>query len=197
LVLREEFFHHIKPNNMNKLLLSAIVALSMTACEQKAEDVSSSTGSDSTAVASSSGEDQEERNKETALASVRAVGSGNVESGFAHVATDAVDYGDGSGPTVKNKDSIIAGIKVFIASFPDHKGENFEAVSDGDKVYVSGDWSGTFKKDYMGMKATGKAFKVKDVDIFTFNDKGEIVDHRSVQSWATLMSQVGAKPPKK
>ena len=182
---------------MNKLLLSAVVIALMTACEQK-PDSSNPTGSDSAAVAATtSAEEKEERNKETALASVRAVGSGNVESGFTHVTSDALEYGDGSGPVVKGKDSIIAMIKGFIASFPDYKGENLEAVSDGDKVIVYGDWSGTFKNDFNGMKATGKSFKVKDVDIFKFNDNGEIVEHRSIQPWSNIMGQVGAVPPKK
>lgn len=179
---------------MNKLLLSAVVISFMTACEQKSDNTSSSTDNDSSAVSSaSSAEQMEEKNKETALASVRAVGSGKIDEGFAHVATDALEYGDGSGPAIKGKDSAIAMIKGFVTAFPDYKGENLEAVADGDKVFVYGDWSGTFKKDYNGMKPTGKSFKVKDVDIFTFNDKGEITEHRSVQSWETMMAQVKAK----
>jgi hypothetical protein len=45
----------------------------------------------------------------------------------------------------------------------------------------------------MGMKPTGKSFKVKDVDLFTFNDEGKITEHRSVQSGKTMMDMVGAK----
>ena len=71
-----------------------------------------------------------------------------------------------------------------------------EAVADGDKVMVYGDWSGTFKNDFMGMKATGKSFKVKDVDIFTLNDEGKITSHRNVLPWSAIMEQVGAKMPK-
>jgi predicted ester cyclase len=184
---------------MHKLLLSAVVMSFMTACEQKPDNLSSHpTGSDSSAVtAASSSEDKEERNKEIALANVKAVSSGNVDSGFAHVTNDAVDYGDGSGPALKGKDSTIAMVKTFLAAFPDYKGEDFEAVADGDKVWIYGQWGGTFKKDFMGMKATNKSFKVRDVDIFTFNDNGEIVSHRSVVPWTYIMSQVGAREPKK
>lgn len=178
---------------MNKLLLSAVVISFMAACEQKPDNASSATSDTSAVSAASSAEQMEEKNKETALASARAVGSGNIEEGFTHVAADAVEYGDGSGPVVRGKDSTIAMIKNFFVSFPDYKGENLEAVADGNKVFVYGDWSGTFKKDFMGMKATGKPFKIKDVDIFTFNDKGEITEHRSVQSWETMMAQVNKK----
>ncbi|HET9277399.1 MAG TPA: ester cyclase [Flavitalea sp.] len=182
---------------MKKLLFSVFIISIMTACEQKPGDVSS-TGSDSTAVAStSSAEEKEERNKQTALAISREIGGGNLDSGFVHLSTDITDYGEGSGPVMKNKDTIIAAIRGFVAAFPDYKGDNFEAVSDGDRVFVYGDWSGTFKNDFMGMKATGKSFKVKDVDIFKFNDNGKIIEHRAIMPWSVIMDQVGAKPPKK
>ena len=43
------------------------------------------------------------------------------------------------------------------------------------------------------MKPTGKSFKYRDADIFTFNDAGQITEHRSVQSGITLMDMIGAK----
>jgi hypothetical protein len=39
----------------------------------------------------------------------------------------------------------------------------------------------------MGIKPTGKSFKYRDVDLFTFNDAGQITEHRSVQSGKTRM----------
>jgi hypothetical protein len=45
----------------------------------------------------------------------------------------------------------------------------------------------------MGMKPTNKSYKVKDVDLFTFNNEGKITEHHSVQSMQTMMTQVGAK----
>jgi hypothetical protein len=47
----------------------------------------------------------------------------------------------------------------------------------------------------MGMKATGKSFKVNDVDIFKFNDAGKMIEHRNVQSNATVAAQVGMSMP--
>ena len=67
---------------------------------------------------------------------------------------------------------------------------NDKVVCDSKAEYGA---SGTFKAELMGMKPTGKSFKVKDVDIYTFNDDGKITEHRSVQSMATMLSQVGAK----
>jgi len=135
-----------------------------------------------------------EKNRQTALAGVRAFNAHDVDAMMKDVAPDAVDYGDGSMSPTKNVDSIKAGIKAWMASFPDVKGENLEAFSnaDGSKVVVIGEWSGTFKNDFMGMKATGKSYKLWDGDLFTFNDEGKMTSHRGIQSSMTPMMQVGA-----
>ncbi len=101
------------------------------------------------------------------------------------------------GKPMKGRDTIINMVKGFLSAFPDYKGENFMVVGDGNHVAVFADYSGTFKNPLMGMKPTGKSFKYRDVDIFTFNDAGQITEHRSVQSGKTLMDMIGAKMPKK
>jgi predicted ester cyclase len=77
-------------------------------------------------------------------------------------------------------DSVKVFFKMLKESIPDYKGENFMYMADGDYVAVFADWSGTFQKDLMGMKATGKKFTYKDVDLFKFNDEGKITEHRSL-----------------
>jgi predicted ester cyclase len=98
---------------------------------------------------------------------------------------------------MKGRDTIIHMVKGFLSAFPDYKAENFMVVGDGNHVAVFADYSGTFKNPLMGMKPTGKSFKYRDADIFTFNDAGQITEHRSVQSGITLMDMIGAKMPKK
>jgi predicted ester cyclase len=83
-------------------------------------------------------------------------------------------------------------MKMWLSNVQDYKGENLEAVADDNKVFVYGDWSRTFKGDFMGMKVAGKKFKAKDVDIFTFNDEGKMTEHRSIQSMAGLMASTAA-----
>ena len=134
-----------------------------------------------------------EKNKATAMASVKAIGSGKVEDVLKDVTPDAVDYGDGSSAPIKGRDSISAMIRSFTTAFPDYKGENFLVIGDGNHVAVFADYTGTFKNPMMGMKPTGKSFKVKDVDLFTFNDAGQITEHRNVQSGRTMMEMVGMK----
>ena len=138
-------------------------------------------------------EDKEEKNKQTAMASVNAFIAGDIDATLKDVAADATDYFDGSMPPVKGVDSIKAGLKQWRDNFSDYKGENLLFIADGDYVAVYGDWSATFKRDFMGMKATGKSFKIKDADLFRFNADGKITEHYSVQSSAEMMKQLGAK----
>ena len=147
---------------------------------------------------SSTAESKAEKNRQTALTSVQAFSAHDFDAVFKDVASDGVDYGDGTMPPVKSIDTIKAGMKAWTAAFPDVKGENLMALSDADgsHVIVVGEWSGTFKNDFMGMKATGKSFKYWDGDLFSFNDEGKITSHRSVQSSMTPMNQVGAKMSK-
>ena len=146
----------------------------------------------------SSSETKAERNRQTALTGVKAVNDHDANAMMKDVTTDAMDYGDGSGNPVKGVDSVKTYINAWLHAFPDVKGDALEAYSneDGSKVIVVGQWTGTFKNDLMGMKATGKSFKYWDGDIFTFNDDGKIISHRSIQPFTTTMLQVGAKMPK-
>ena len=173
-------------------------SLFMVACNSDKKDESTNKTESASADnkdASTSAASKAEKNRQTALASVMAFNTHDVDAIMKDATADAVDYGDGSGAPMKNGDSVKGMIKAWVASFPDVKGENLEAFSnaDGSKVIVVGVWSGTFKNDLMGMKATGKSYKVWDGDLFTFNDEGKITSHRGIQSGATPMMQVGAK----
>lgn len=183
-------------------LLLAVTAIIFTACESNTTKTGTegaeSTGTDTTMAGNAdNAENKEERNKKVVMASMESMLSKNVDQAFKDVAPDAVDYGDGSMPPLKGKDSIMNMLKGWVNAFPDNKGDDLKYVADGDWVMVWGEWSGTFKNDFMGMKATNKAYKMKDVDIFRLNDAGQITEHHNVQSPNTMFSQLGAKPPKK
>ncbi|HEY1112388.1 MAG TPA: ester cyclase [Chitinophagaceae bacterium] len=180
---------------MKQLLLAVAALFWLTACNNEGEGTASGADTATTTTQANSEEAKEERNKETALASLRAFEQGNAEEVLKNVATDAVEYGDGSMPEVKGRDSIMSGMKAWFAATSDRKAEVLQAFADGDYVAVYGEFSGKWTGDYMGMKATGKSFKVKDVDIFKFNDEGKIVEHRSVQSPAVMANQIGMKMP--
>lgn len=143
-----------------------------------------------------SAERKEERNKETALASVNAFIAGDIDKTLQNVTADAIDYGDGSMPVIKGKDSIIVFVKQWREAFSDYKADNLVALADGDYVVIWGTWEGTFKTDFMRMKTAGKKIKINDVDIFKFNSEGKITEHRSIQSSAEMMKQLGGNMPK-
>ncbi|MEO5647145.1 MAG: ester cyclase [Chitinophagaceae bacterium] len=131
---------------------------------------------------------KEERNKKIIEASMSGVNAHNADEALKDADPAFVDYGDGAQPPVRSKDSVKSIINSILNAFPDYKGENLVYVAEGDQVVVIGDWSGTFKKDMMGIKATNKSFKIKDVDIFKLNDDGKIIEHRAIYPFANILA---------
>lgn len=172
---------------MKKLLsLSAVALVMLASCSSKNES------KESAAPSAASAEVKEERNKQAALANLEGMNKHDFNKMFKDVAANIVDYGNSSMPPVKNVDSLKAMLQMFTTAFPDYKADVISAAADGDKVFVYADCSGTFKNDMEGMKATNKSFKIKDVDIFTFDDAGKMTEHRSVIPFDQIMKQVGA-----
>ncbi|AEW03172.1 hypothetical protein A4D02_03980 [Niastella koreensis] len=180
------------------LLLVAATAILFAACESNAhktaEGGTESKMNDSTAAPK---ESKSERNKKAVMASYEAMNSHNVGEALKYCTADVVDYGDGSMPPVKGRDSITKMINGWMTAFPDNKASDVKYVADGDWVMVWGEQTGTWKGDFMGMKATNKSYKLKDVDIFKLNDEGQIIEHYNVQSPNTMMMQIGMHMPKK
>jgi predicted ester cyclase len=180
---------------MKQLLVLIGFAVFVTSCNSS-NSAMMNNGMDSVAAAYKAKDSVLQKNNATALAAVQAFSSGKLDEAFKDVTSDAVDYGDGMMAPVKGRDTIISMVKGYLSAFPDYKGENYMVVGDGNHVAVFGDYSGTFKNPWMGMKPTGKSFKYRDVDLFTFNDAGKITEHRSVQSGKTMMDMIGAKMKK-
>ncbi|MEI6945926.1 ester cyclase [Paraflavisolibacter sp. H34] len=167
-----------------RLLVLAGTALWFSACR----------GSNSPAV--SEQEAKEERNRQTALASVQATSRRDADGLLKDAAPGMADYGDGSLPVIRGVDRIKPLLHLWFTAFPDVQRNKLVAVADGDWVMVWGTWSGTFKNDLMGIKATGKAYRdVPDVDIFKFNAEGKIIEHHNVQSPNTFLLKAGAQLP--
>lgn len=176
------------------LLLLAATTILFAACESNANKTAEGGSENNMADSTAS---KAERNKKIVMASYDAMSSHNVSDMLKDCAADCVDYGDGSMPPIKGKDSIMKMLNDWMTAFPDTKVDNLKYVADGDMVMAWGDWSGTWKGDFMGMKPTNKSYKMQDVDIFKFNDAGQIVEHHNIQSMNDMMMQVGMHPPKK
>ena len=170
------------------ILLMAIPILFLTSCNNEKKTDDSSDKKDTTL---SSAENKQDRNKKVVMASMESFMKGDLDGTFKDAATDFVDYADGTTPPMSNIDSLKGFIKMLLASVEGYKGDNLKYYADGDYVLVHGDWGGTFKNDMMGIKATGKPVKFKDVDIFKLNDEGKIVEHSSVQNLGAVLMAAG------
>jgi predicted ester cyclase len=183
---------------MKKLLMITSAIILFASCNNSgssSQEKKDSAGNMSSNMSST--ENKEERNKQTVSDAVKAVNTGNVDELAKYFAPDMVDYGDGTMPAAKSSDSVRAMLHVFVNTFPDMNIDPIVTAADGDYVIVYSHWSGTFKNDMMGIKATGKSFKTKDADIFKFNDEGKIVEHWSVMPMDMIWKGVEAKMPSK
>jgi len=165
----------------------AIAACFLTACNSKG---SLTVTTDSTAI-------KAEQNRQTALKSEKDLLDKNIDGMLSVCAKDFTEYGSGEDKPSTNLDTIKAGLKSYVAAFPDLKGTDINAFAHGDSVVVLGTWTGTFKGDFMGIKATNKSFKLKDGDIFTFTKDGKIKTHSSIQSSASFFKQLDITFPAK
>ena len=175
-------------------------AILLAACNNSPSESSTSTEKkDTTATVMSdkdSKENKEARNRKVIAASMEAFNNHDVDAVMKDADPNSVDYGDGSMKPVKGIDSVKSSMKAWMAAMPDTKGEDLKIVADGDWVMVWGTWSGTWKGDLMGMKPTGKAYKVSDVDIFKMSDDGKILEHHNILPFSVTAMQVGMKMPK-
>lgn len=135
-------------------------------------------------------ESKQERNKKIIMASMESFMKADYDGVFKDAAASFTDYTDGS-MTITNLDSLKNFLKMLSASVTGYRGDNLVYYSDGDHVLVHGDWSGTFKNDLMGIKASGKEVKFRDVDIFKLNEEGKIVEHSAVQNLGAVLMASG------
>jgi predicted ester cyclase len=168
---------------MKKTMLLFTVAIIMASCNNEPKP-GSDEKKENTAAAS---ETKQERNKKAVLASMDAFAKRDIDGMFKDAAAQFIDYGDGTMPPVTNLDSAKAFINMLLNSIENYTAGNTQLIAEGDYVVYYADWSGDFKKDIMGIKATGKTLKFKDCDIFKFNEDGKVTEHRSVQNMGTVL----------
>lgn len=163
-------------------MIAAASILVLAACNSKKES-----GNEKKEGMETSTGNKQERNKKVVMASMESFNKNDFDGVLKEAAPSFMDYADGSVPPMSNIDSLKGFFKMIKDAVPDYKGENIMYLADGDHVAVIADWTGTFKNDLMGMKATGKTFKFKDVDIFTLNDDGKITEHRSIANFGAVL----------
>jgi predicted ester cyclase len=168
----------------------ALGAICLASCGTDNSETSTTKTTDS-----ASQESAEARNIRVAKESIAALNNHDVDGMFKNASSDVVDYGDGNMPPMNSVDSTKMIMKEWFTAVPDMKADNSQYFADGNKVVVISEVSGTWKADMMGQKATNKSFKYMDADIFTFNDQGQITEHRSIQDQGPVMSNIGMQMP--
>lgn len=166
---------------MKKVILFLSLIPMLVASCNNAKTTDETTKKDASTASS---ESKQERNKKVVMASFENFMKGDIDATFKDVAPGYVDYMDGTTPAQKNIDSVKAGMKAFTNAIEGYKGDNLKYYADGNDVLVFAEWSGVFKKDFMGMKATGKPIRFRDIDMFKLNDEGKITEHSSIQNLA-------------
>lgn len=80
--------------------------------------------------------------------------------------------------------------EAWFKASPDFRFELKQIVSEGDKVWAYGTYSGTHKADWLGIPATGKTYAFDAVDIFRVQD-GKLAEHWDVLDVYSLFKQLG------
>jgi steroid delta-isomerase-like uncharacterized protein len=89
----------------------------------------------------------------------------------------------------KGRDEFIQQVQGFGKMLPDLAWEIKEVFSDGDRIIVRSEASGTPAGDFMGVPHGGKRFAIMTIDIHTIAD-GKLVRAHHVEDWASALRQL-------
>jgi predicted SnoaL-like aldol condensation-catalyzing enzyme len=79
----------------------------------------------------------------------------------------------------------------WFASVPDWKYSLKKIVAEGNEAWVYGTYSGTLKRDWLGVAASDQNYTFEAVDIFRIQD-GKLAEHWDVMDIYGLFKQLGA-----
>ena len=85
-------------------------------------------------------------------------------------------------------------MQMAFEAFADFRYEALEVIADGDRVAARFRNTGTHEGEFMGIPATGRAFKLEGSDFCHFDDDGKIVAHWAYADNLEFMQQLGVIP---
>ena len=85
--------------------------------------------------------------------------------------------------------AIVAGLREFVAAFPDWRADVKSVISSGERVVIEWDSSGTFTNPFRGKPANGKRFRRRGCSVAEV-EGGKIVRYRDYYDRATLLQQL-------
>jgi predicted ester cyclase len=95
-----------------------------------------------------------------------------------------------------DKASTIEMFRFMAEQMPDSKTEELDLIASGNKVCLRSRISGTDTAGFMpGMPATGKSFSIESIDVMTFDENGQNIEHYGITDIPAAMVQLGLMPP--
>jgi steroid delta-isomerase-like uncharacterized protein len=96
-------------------------------------------------------------------------------------------------PVPMNRDGFKQFADLSTGPFPDFFHEIEDLLAEDDKVVARVTYSGTHKREFMGMPATGKQVRFSGINVFSLKG-GKIIEHWSQSDQLSMLQQMGAIP---
>lgn len=106
---------------------------------------------------------------------------------------EAIFYVPGNPEPMRGPDGYLAIVGMMRGAFPDVQWKIDDTVIDGEKVAVRFTMSGTHQDTFFGIPATGRAFEVKAMNFYRF-ENGQIVEEYGMPDMLGLLGQLGVVP---
>ena len=136
--------------------------------------------------------DNQERNKQQLQRLYdEVINAGDLERADLYITPDRPDHDDNLPPEMtRDREGFKLFFRMFRAAFPDQKFSIDFMLAEGDKVMGIGTVEATHQGEFFGMPATGKHFKVRNMDICRFTEDGLIAEHWGMFDQAAMMRQL-------
>jgi steroid delta-isomerase-like uncharacterized protein len=116
------------------------------------------------------------------------INTGDLERANLYITPDRPDNDPGLPPEMtRDREGFKLFFRIFRAAFPDQHFDVEFMIAEDDKVVAYGTVEATHTGDFMGLAATGKHFKVRNIDICRFNEEGLIAEHWGLFDLAGMM----------
>jgi steroid delta-isomerase-like uncharacterized protein len=119
------------------------------------------------------------------------INPGDFERADRYITPDRPDHDPNLPPEMtRDREGFKLFFRMFRAAFPDQKfGIDF-MIAENDLVTAIGTVEATHQGEFFGMPATGKHFKVRNIDICRFNADGLISEHWGLFDQASMQRQL-------
>jgi steroid delta-isomerase-like uncharacterized protein len=118
--------------------------------------------------------------------------AGNAAAADRFIARDYVEHSPFSGQP-RTLDGFKKGFTQHKRAFPNLRFQVEDMIAEGDRVMARWVVTGTHRGAFMGMKPTGRSFRVNGVDIIRLS-KGKAVEHWGFVDEMALMRQLKGAP---